>query len=237
MTMFGAAPSVDNLSAMVTQKEGGATLVAVANTLAAKPAFAVAYPGFLTADEFADRLVTNMLGSEVSTATRTWAVDWVKSQLSAGRGATTIVTEAVQALRSTTNTEFANAKALLANKVEVASYHSITKLATADSSAALSGITSAAATVTAAKASVDTATAPAGQPFTLTTSLDNLTGGAGPDTFNGLDTSSATTQTLTSGDSLSGGAGTDTLNITVSGGNAINAPSFFTNGIEVLNLT
>ena len=76
-----------------------------------------------------------------------------------------------------------------------------------------------------------------GETFTLTTSLDNLTGGAGPDTFNGLDTSSATTQTLTSGDSLTGGAGTDTLNITVSGGGAINAPSFFTNGIEVLNVT
>jgi Ca2+-binding RTX toxin-like protein len=237
VTMFGAAPSVDNLSAMVTQREGGATLVAVANTLAAKPAFAVAYPGFLTADEFADRLVTNMLGSEVSTATRTWAVDWVKSQLSAGRGATTIVTEAVQALRSTTNTEFANAKALLANKVEVASYHSITKLATADSSAALSGITSAAATVTAAKASVDTATAPAGQTFILTNTVDSgraYTGDAGDDRFISVDNTDPFVGTLTGGDDLIGGAGTDTL-VVVASGTPV-APLIRTSGIEVLDL-
>ena len=214
VTMFNAAPSAANLSAIVGQREGGASLVAVANTLAASPDFARQYPGFLTADEFANRLATNMLGSEVSAATRDWAVNYVRSQLTSGRAATAVVTEAVQALRGTTNTEFANAKALLANKVEVASYYAISKEQPADSQVVMIGVTSTASTVVSAKTAIDSiASVVAGQTFTLTTSANTgalFTGGAGDDSYNG--DLSGGNNTLNALDRLDGGAGTDTLN-------------------------
>ena len=48
------------------------------------------------------------------------------------------------------------------------------------------------------------------QTFTLTTSVDSVSGGAGDDTITALQ---ATTATFTIGDNIIGGAGTDTLNI------------------------
>ncbi|MBM5827854.1 MAG: hypothetical protein FJ050_07350, partial [Cyanobacteria bacterium M_surface_7_m2_040] len=54
------------------------------------------------------------------------------------------------------------------------------------------------------------APAPAGQTFTLTTGVDNLTGTSGSDTFIADNTGTDTSSTA---DSLNGGAGTDTLNI------------------------
>jgi len=71
----------------------------------------------------------------------------------------------------------------------------------------------------------------------LTTGLDTgaaFTGGAGDDTFSGVDNNVAATGTLTSGDSMVGGAGADTLTIAVSG-TAV-APSVSTNGIETLSI-
>ena len=62
---------------------------------------------------------------------------------------------------------------------------------------------------TASPAAVDTT-------FTLTTGVDNMTGGAGKDTFNAANASgTAAAQTFNSSDVLDGGAGADILNVTV----------------------
>jgi len=72
--------------------------------------------------------------------------------------------------------------------------------------------------------------------FTLTTGVDNLTGGAGSDTFSGVIANSAaantTGTTFQAGDVVTGGAGTDTLNISVSGGTAGTNAAVTMTGIE-----
>ena len=77
-----------------------------------------------------------------------------------------------------------------------------------------------------------------GQTFTLTTGVDNLTGGAGNDTFNGLAgaTAAAVTDTLGAADIINGGAGIDTLNITTTATNTNVLMGAQITGIEVLNI-
>lgn len=221
--MFNAAPGAANLNDMVAAVESGKKLIDVANTLAAKPDFGTVYPGLLTADEFAGRLVASLLGSEASQLTKDWATGWVKSQLNSGVKPAGIITTAVQALRATTSADFLNAKAMLANKVDVASYYSVTKLQSSTDLSALqgviSGVTSTAASVTSAKTTVDgIASAASGKAYSLTTSVDTLTGGAGDDTFSasidaGVVGVTAATSTLTALDTIIGGDGRDSLKI------------------------
>jgi len=223
--MFDAAPGATNLSEIVAMIDSGKKLVDVANFLATKTNYAKVYPGFMTADEFANKLVGSMLGSEVSLATSDWAKGWVKGQLSAGVSSQAVITTAVQALRSTTNADFLNAKTLLANKVEVASYYSVTLQGDGSTLTALqsvlTGVTSSAASVTTAKAAVDVSVAPAGTSYALTTNADagaSFTGAGGNDVFNAtIAGDRGTGTTYTPGDNLNGGAGTDTLLASVSG--------------------
>jgi Ca2+-binding RTX toxin-like protein len=100
-------------------------------------------------------------------------------------------------------------KSLFANKVAVAQYYGEQNGTVAGATAALNGVTSAAASVDAAKA-VILNTAVSGQTFTLTTSLDS---GAAFSGTNGSDTFSALTTTLTTGDNIVGAGGTDNLNL------------------------
>ena len=87
----------------------------------------------------------------------------------------------------------------------------------------LSSVTTTAATAAAVDAAVAAAvaakTAVAGQTFTLTTSMDALTGTANADTFNAvLQADGATGTTVAPGDVLNGGSGNDVLSIAVAGG-------------------
>jgi hypothetical protein len=212
VSMFNAAPGANNLSDMVRAVENGSSTLSVASTLAASANFSSVYPGFLTGQEFAARLVSNMLGSEVIQAAKDWATNWVLTNLNAGKSRAQIILEAVQAVRATTNTNYTNAKAALANKVDVATYYSITKeLSSTNLSnlqAVLSGVTSAAASVTAAKTAVDgTAVNQAGQNFTLSASIDTIDGTGGNDTILGDAT------TASAADTINGGGGNDTLKL------------------------
>ena len=66
------------------------------------------------------------------------------------------------------------------------------------------------------EAAVNAGNAVAGQTFTLTTGVDNFTGGTGVDTFNaGNAGNTAANQTFNSTDVLDGAAGEDTLNVTI----------------------
>jgi len=68
--------------------------------------------------------------------------------------------------------------------------------------------------------------------------MDNLTGGAGNDTFNGANdvTGAITTNTLSGADIINGGAGTDTLNVTLSGTAAAVLGGADVRGVEILNV-
>ena len=245
VAMFKAAPGAHNLTDMVTAYEAGGTTNTIAKTLAAKADYATVYPGFTTAQEFSASLVATLLGSDVTAAITTWAESYVVGLLNAGQSRADATVTAVKALRATTNTEFTVAQASLANEVDVASYYSMTKgLGTATTTLAtlqgvIAGVTSVAATVTAAKASADVVAVVPGLPFTLTTGADTgagFTGGANNDTFTAATTSTGA-QTLTAGDNLNGGtAGTDTLNITNTAAGTLGA-GVTTTGIENVSIT
>lgn len=64
-----------------------------------------------------------------------------------------------------------------------------------------------------------------GSTLQFTTGFDSLTGTSNNDTFVGLQSNGAATETLSSFDSVDGGAGTDTITITNSGGAAFNGPT------------
>ena len=101
----------------------------------------------------------------------------------------------------------------------------------------LSGITTTtAATSAAADAAVASmvagpvAATPAGQTFTLATTQDTVTGGAGDDSVVGLAT------TLTVGDTIDGGAGTDTVNVTIAPTAAATVQGFTLTNVENLSV-
>lgn len=222
--MFGAAPGASVLSDLVAAKEAGQTVKQIAANVANTAEFKSIYPTFLTNQEFAERFVNNLVGSEVAAADKAAAVTILVGQLNAGATRSNVVVDAINAVKAvpSTNTAWANAAAALANKVSVATYYSVDKQLSGASLAALQNViatvTSTAASVTAANTAVD-GTANVGQVFTLTTGADTFNGGAGVDTFNAVET---TANTWTVGDALNGGAGSDTLNITQTA--AVTAP-------------
>lgn len=158
ITMFNAAPTATKLAEMVAQRENGSTLVQVATTLSQDIGFASVFPGFLTRQEFADKLVAHLLGTQTPVSVIAWATNWTLGALQAAKSQAQIFVEAVQAVRATTDSNYTLAKEILANKVEVATYYasqpqSNDSLATRQQ--ILSSVTNSAASVTDAKAAVD----------------------------------------------------------------------------------
>ncbi len=240
--IFNAAPGATNLSEIVLLKESGKSLEEVATFLTGKADFAKVYPALLTADEFAARLVANMLPAETSADATAWASNWVKSQLASGKGAAFVFASAVQAVRSTNNADFKPAKDLLANKVDVSTYFSVTKLLSdpdlLDLQNVLTGVSSSSASVTTAKTAVDAIASAASVvtpvAFPLTTGVESKTLGAGNDTFDSLN--SATSTTLNAGDVLVGGDGTDRLAIVSSIANGTLGQGVQTTSVEQLSV-
>jgi len=238
--MYQAAPGTAQLTSLVETYNSNRSMAALAKGLESTAEFKAAYPVFLSNVEFATRVVDNILEGRVAAADRTWAIDTLVAALNKGDGRAELILTAVIELQKTTNTAWANAKAAFLNQVDVATYHTVTleKAGTLEErKAVIADVDQNAASVTTAKAAVAVV---AGTTLLLTTGLDTgsaFTGKAGNDTFVGVDTQNATTQTLTAGDSLSGGAGTDTLRVSASGGAVIAAPLVSTNGIEALSVT
>lgn len=220
--MIGGSPGATNLSALVRARENGATLQNIADAIATKPQFEAVYPAHLTSDEFADKLIANLLGTEVTDAAAlTWVKNWIKGQLAAGKTPATVITTAVVALANTTNAAFTNAKAALVNKVDVSTHYSVTRGQNPDDlaemQAPLQGVTSAATSVTTAKSRIDTDAQYNDASFTLTLNQDVLEGTANNDAFFAtiqLNGANAETSSLSSIDSIDGLGGTDGLFVT-----------------------
>lgn len=220
VSMFNGAPGADNLTDMVVAYEGGASLADIAATLAAKPEFLTVYPGFLTSEEFADRMISNMLTAATPDSKKVNVKAYLLGELNAGASRASLFAFAVKALGATTKTEYADAQAAMTNKTAVAKYYSVDKEQSsanlADLQAVISGVTSDAATVTTATGVIDGDVAAAtGQTFNLTTGVDTVTGTAGNDVINGVAQLDSTlqnaVQTFSALDTIDGGAGNDLL--------------------------
>jgi Ca2+-binding RTX toxin-like protein len=239
--MNNKAPGTTLLSELVAKSAAGSSLTEIAEHLAGRAEFTAAYPTFQTANEFATEWLATAL-PEASASLLAECVTIVEAHINGG-GSIPALVVSVQAFM----TDAANADGGLkthidnfANKVTVATYHTITKEAAAEWEIPAT-VTSDATTVATANAAADTALAPvpvAAKTIALTTGLDTgaaFTGAATDDIFVGVNNDAATTGTLTAGDNLAGGEGTDTLKVVASG--TATPPLVSTSSIEVVELT
>lgn len=119
-TMIGRAPSATELAELVAMADSGKKLVDVAQRIATRTDFATQYPGFLTADEFSEKLTNDLLGDNTPAENKAQARDWVVGQLKSGVSVASVIVGAVQAIRNTTSTAFLAAKEALSAKVSAA---------------------------------------------------------------------------------------------------------------------
>ncbi|MDA1245288.1 MAG: hypothetical protein O3B02_09860, partial [Proteobacteria bacterium] len=224
MGMLNQAPSTALLNTLIAKSVEGASLQDLADYLATTDAFTAEYPATQTAREFATEMFGKLItGGTLDAAINTAVIDILEGLLIAGTTKAQGFVAVIDFLANSANAahpDLGDIAQSFQNRADAAEYFSITKelggSTDAELAAAIASVTSDAATLTAANSAADaTASAEevvAGQTFTLTTNLDNVTGGAGDDTIIG--NSATGVQTLGALDSVDGGEGTDSLSVT-----------------------
>lgn len=227
--MFNAAPGATYLNTITGIFESnGHSMAGLAQALSGTAAFQAMYSTFQTAPEFAASFLAK-LGLQSNQT----AIDFVTNQVNAGVNKGEIIRNAIAILEKidpAVGGQIGAAASALANKAAVALYYSVDKAATVTDlsvlQALIAAVTSDAATVATAKASIDGgvtgSTTPAavvvGSTYVLTNALgESIVGTAGDDIFSASvsATNSATDATLNAGDAIDGGTGNDTLNLLV----------------------
>jgi len=239
VTAYGAAPGTTLLTELVAIIDGGGTLADVATSLTTSDTWTAEYPSFQTAEEFATEWLGNLV-PEASADALAGGIEIAVGLINGGASFADIVLVAQDFLSNLAedDAEFGSSAANFNNKVEVASYYTLT-LERADLSvSAVSSVTSDDDSVEAAN-ETNVSQATPGETLTLTTGLDtgaSFTGGTGDDTFSAIESSTTpVSDSLTAGDSLVGGGGTDTLVVAVSGNIATTA-GVATTGIEAASI-
>lgn len=234
---FGAATGVEYMNQLNDAYNAGMTTKQIVNVYTTKPQFETLYPRFDTNEQFAERLIENVVGASATAAAKTEAKADVAAALNAGWTKGDIVFQIFTnlAAKASTDAQWGKTSLMLANKVAVAQYITETQLVNTTD---LTKLSSYIASVTEVAASVDAAKLAAqganGQTFTLTTGVDSgaaFVGGAGNDIYNSSPAAGGVA-TVNSLDVLDGGAGQDTLNIV---GQAFPAAATIKN-IETLNI-
>ena len=213
VTAYNAAPGTTLLTELVAIIDNGGTLADVADNLTTRSEWTSRYPSFQTAEEFATEWLGNLV-PEASAEAMAEGKDVAVGLINGGSSFGAIILEAQTFLStlSEADASFGTSAAGFNNKVEVATYHTITNEKSALDTDALSSVTSDDATVTTANAAVDYVAPTPGTTFTLTTGTDFTTGTANNDLINAPRGGSAgTTETYSATDQVDGGAGSDTL--------------------------
>ncbi len=191
-----------------------AALLEVANHIASSSAFTSMYPFFITNAEFARDFLTAALGEAPSAEVLALATGLLNGGMGRGEMGLLAVQQLfeirMQGESHPAYGDFGALAMMFANKVEVATYYTVTKRWEGDSASVLGGVTGDGDSVTAAKEAIDMMRRP-GKSFELTTGVDRLDGTLGDDTF------VATEKTLTGVDRIDGGEGMDTLELSSSG--------------------
>lgn len=229
--MFDAAPTSDLLEELAKGLEAGATLESYAHNLATKTEFTDIYPSFLTAQDFAERFVANLLGDNVSEDTTAEAEAFVANAVNAGGSFGDVIYQSLVALSSVPEDDatWGAAVAELNNKVEVAEYFALDDsyvgLSIEQMSSVTDGITSDDATVAEKKVAIDNNSLFGGSTtdgdttkFELTATNDRgpaFVGTSGSDLYEAYlsqnPVSGGLSNSLSSADRLDGRGGNDTL--------------------------
>jgi len=240
VTTLNAVPGTTLLNELVAIVDGGGTLNDVAANLTARADFQGIYPLFQTAEEFANAWLGTLV-PEASAEALAEGVAVAVGLLNGGATRADLMIEAQTFLSgaSESDASFGTSAANFNNKVEVATYHTVTKKQDASDLTALqnvlSGVTSNDTSVTTANTAIDTGNVDVGaKSFIHTTGIDTFTGGAAGDTFTGqIDDNTASANTFNAADTIDGGAGTDVLNVIAdTSGAGLNLPAATISNIE-----
>lgn len=170
---FGAATGVEYMNQLNDAYNAGMTTKQIVNVYTTKPQFEALYPRFDTNEQFAERLIENVVGASATAAAKTEAKADVAAALNAGWTKGDVVFQIFTnlAAKAPTDAQWGNTSLMLANKVAVAQYITETLLVNTTDLAKLgsyiASVTEVAATVDAAKLAAQGAN---GQTFTLTAS-------------------------------------------------------------------
>jgi hypothetical protein len=150
VTANNAAPGTDLLNELVAAYSEGASLHDLAVHLTASEGFIAKYPIFQSATEFGTEFIDNLV-PEASAEAKLEGVSIIEGMLNAGSTRADVLIEAMTYLanQSEDHPAFGTSAALFNNRVEVATAHTVTHERNANMEAALSGVTSDDATVTA----------------------------------------------------------------------------------------
>jgi len=213
VTGWNSAPGTSLLTTLVAIVDDGGSVADVAAAITAGDTFKSIYPTFLTVEEFANGFLDNLVPSASEDA-RAEGVAAISFVLNNGGTRADVLLEAQTFLSglSEVDPNFGEPAAAFNNKVEVATFHTVEQQRDADSlsslQSVLTGVTADDDTVTAAKESITTGGAGTGTTsFTLTDSIDTLTGTSGNDLVIGDSTTASAADTLEMGD------GTDTVRL------------------------
>ena len=246
---FNAAPGVTFFTQLQQAVEAGLTTEQIVNEFTTKGEFLNRYPTFLSSQAFATSLVNNVARSSITDAAKTNAVNDIVMALDAGLTRSQVIFNVFTNIAGTTDpmSQYFGVAQQLRNEVNVARYYTEVQLSNSQDPAVLrqvlANVTN--ATDTSSNAAIQTflnnnGSGVAGQTITLTAGVDNRTGGAGNDNFDGSLQNNA--QTLGSADSLDGGAGIDTLFAVIAGTvtpsrlTSIESVRFTATGISTLDL-
>ena len=244
VSIFGRASEGEGNSYWQTQ----GTISEVASKMLATDAASTYFGTSLDSNQdFIEHIYLNTLGKTY--AEDTAGVDYWVSQLTAGTSRGDVVANLIAAAQSPENAGAAQDQ--FNNKVAVSDYVADT-IATADASdlseftSFVSSVTDSDATVTAAKAAVDSAAEEEGETTALTDGRDTVTGTDGADTFIaevGQNQDGALANAFSTGDVIDGGASTDTLEAAIMGDNGVDnsfedfAINAKTTNLEIVKLT
>ena len=163
VAMLGQAPGTSRLNHWVADIDDDAMSVDdLANHIAESEAFQSKYPAFLTSEEFASAFLGSLLHG-LDDASMTAAVELVSGMLDGGLSRGSLALAVVDALHDIAMKGMDHpaydglgmSAMAFANKVEVASYHTLTHLMADPSAEAIAGVTDDAATVETAKQHID----------------------------------------------------------------------------------
>lgn len=234
---FGAITGVEYMNQINDAYNAGLTTKEIVNIYSTKPQFEAIYPRFLSNEQFADKLIENVVGASATAAAKTQAKADVVAAINAGWSKGDVVFQIFTNLsnKAADDADWGKTAAMLNNKVKVAEYYTETLLVNSLDLGALGSplqsVTNDAASVEAAKGNGSLNN---GKTFTLTTGVDNIVGTSGNDTITGVVDAAANGGTLTPGDVVDGGAGTDTANFVITAAGKWSAGATVKN-VEVLN--
>jgi len=127
---FGAAPGVTYMNQIADAYAGGATTKQIVNAFVSKDQFTSIYPTFLSNQDFATKLVANVVGSYATAAAQTQAVADIVAALNGGSSRGDVIYTIFNnlAAKPATDATWGSVSTLLANQVATSKYYTETLL-------------------------------------------------------------------------------------------------------------